>query len=392
MTRRPRRGSSAHRSARRRRVRTWRGCSRASSWGRRPHRGARCHPARTAGRPPRHLRRSDADLGRRRPGIAPDARQAPGIERRADLLAESRGRRLHLDHQLLRAVRPVLGLLVLDDQSRSYEFRHELPIGAGGTRRRSRPPAPRITAVTITGSPGFPENELRRHLACATAIASPSAHGSATGIGWRISIGRRDCSRRASAPAGCQPRLQASIRTSLLPRAPSPSNTGSRAAPRHSSTSGAPRFQARSTIASSNAGPAPCSTVSWSATHARSFSNTSIARGTGHDRYRAVAAGPGNDLKTLTIDVTPGAAVSRRIEITGNSAVPSETLLELASTPDAFAAWLDAPSVERVLEITTAPRDSCGSVSVGLPEMRNGTSVVPITVVGTAVHRLATLP
>ena len=35
-------------------------------------------------------------------------------------------------------------LLVLDDQSRSYEFRHELPIGAGRTRQRSRPPAPRI--------------------------------------------------------------------------------------------------------------------------------------------------------------------------------------------------------------------------------------------------------
>ena len=55
-------------------------------------------------------------------------------------------------------------LLVLDDQSRSYEFRHEPPIGAGRTRQRSRPPAPRIAAVRIEGTPGFPENELRRKL------------------------------------------------------------------------------------------------------------------------------------------------------------------------------------------------------------------------------------
>ena len=172
-------------------------------------------------------------------------------------------------------------LLVLDDQSRSYEFRHELPIGAGAD-----PPA--LAPAGTSHHRGHDRRQSRLSgeraapptPACARAIASPSAHGSATGIGWRISISQRDCSRRASAPAGCQARLPARIRTGPLPRAPSSSNTGSRAAPRHSSTSGAPRFQATSTIASSNAGPARCSTVSWSATPARSFSNTSIARGT----------------------------------------------------------------------------------------------------------------
>jgi hypothetical protein len=54
--------------------------------------------------------------------------------------------------------------LLLDDQSRSYEFRHE-PLG--GVPRRPRfeaARAPTVAAVRIGGTPGFPEQDLRARL------------------------------------------------------------------------------------------------------------------------------------------------------------------------------------------------------------------------------------
>src|SRR4029453_1369853 len=54
-------------------------------------------------------------------------------------------------------------VLILDDNSRSYEFRHE-PIGGGRPRRQPGTPGPRIAAVRISGTPGFPEKEVRGRL------------------------------------------------------------------------------------------------------------------------------------------------------------------------------------------------------------------------------------
>ena len=54
--------------------------------------------------------------------------------------------------------------LLLDDQSRSLEFRHEPRFGATRRGRTARQPGGRIAAVRFTGSPGFPERELRGRL------------------------------------------------------------------------------------------------------------------------------------------------------------------------------------------------------------------------------------
>jgi outer membrane protein assembly complex protein YaeT len=55
-----------------------------------------------------------------------------------------------------------------DDGSRSYEFRHEFSFGGRGSPApRSEPaerPAERVTAITIGGTPGFDEEEIRRQL------------------------------------------------------------------------------------------------------------------------------------------------------------------------------------------------------------------------------------
>ena len=54
--------------------------------------------------------------------------------------------------------------LLLDDQSRSLEFRHEPRFGATRRGRAVRQPGGRIAAVRFTGSPGFPEAELQGRL------------------------------------------------------------------------------------------------------------------------------------------------------------------------------------------------------------------------------------
>ena len=52
-----------------------------------------------------------------------------------------------------------------DDNSRAYEFRHELSFGGGAPRaqreRGGQEAAMRVTAVQLTGTPGFSEDELR---------------------------------------------------------------------------------------------------------------------------------------------------------------------------------------------------------------------------------------
>ena len=274
-------------------------------------------------------------------------------------------------------------LLVLDDQSRSYEFRHELPIGAGANRRRSRPPAPRITAVTIAGSPGFPENALRRELQLRE--------------GDRFTFGawQRDRDRLAHFYQS-KGLLEARIRARWLPgEAPGQDQGGS---PSESTVVLEYRITRGPTTQLDVRGTTLPGDVHdriverWSSALFDGFLERDARTIVLEHFYRqgyldttvtaTVAADPANNLKTLTIDVAPGATVSRRIDVTGNSAVPSETLVALASTPEAFAAWLDAPSVERVLENHYRSEGFLAAdVSVGLAEMRNGTSVVPIQVV-----------
>ncbi len=53
-----------------------------------------------------------------------------------------------------------------DDNSQTYEFRHDLELGRSGPRpaAETRPDDPMVAAVHISGDPGFPEADLRRRL------------------------------------------------------------------------------------------------------------------------------------------------------------------------------------------------------------------------------------
>ena len=103
----------------------------------------------------------------------------------------------------------------------------------------------------------------------------------------------------------------------------------------------------------------------------------------------AVAVDAAHETKTLTIEVVPGSIVPSAIEVTGNSALPTAQLLDFVRTPDPLAAWLDPPSVERLLEDHyRAEGFLAADVSIGRPESRNGTSVVAIQVVEGAPYSI----
>src|SRR5262249_11160248 len=54
--------------------------------------------------------------------------------------------------------------LLFDDQSRSYEFRHEPRFGRSARKRPAPVSGARVTEVRFSGNLGFPENDLRRQL------------------------------------------------------------------------------------------------------------------------------------------------------------------------------------------------------------------------------------
>jgi outer membrane protein assembly complex protein YaeT len=266
-------------------------------------------------------------------------------------------------------------LLVLDDQSRSYEFRHELPIGAGRSRQRSRPPAPRIAGIRIEGTPGFPENELRKKLQL--------------GEGDRFTFGewQRDRDRLERFYHG-QGLLEARIRARRLPiegdgpegrvvleytitRGPStqvvvrgitlPDDVRHRVVERWTGAlfDGFLERDAR--------------TIVRDHVYRQGYLDATVSA--------TVAADAARDLKTLTIDVAPGALVPRRIEVAGNSVVPDGKVREIASAPDPFAAWLDPSAVKRALEKHYHSEGFLAAdVSVAPAETRDGASVVSIKV------------
>jgi outer membrane protein assembly factor BamA len=273
--------------------------------------------------------------------------------------------------------------LVLDDQSRSYEFRHEPPFGTERARRRPRPLGPRIASVRISGTPGFAEGEVREQLRL--------------NEGDRFTFGAwqrdRDRLERFYHERGL---LEARIRARRLPAGPA--------------EGAAPDNQADGKVLleyTITRGPATQLTVTgstlpdavrdriverWTSALFDGFLERDARTIVRDHLYRegylnatvtaATALDASREIKTLTIDVVPGAVVPWQLDVTGNTGLPKEQLLAVVSTADALAAWLDPPSVERLLENHYRSEGFLAAdVSVGSPETRGGTSVVIVTVV-----------
>jgi outer membrane protein assembly complex protein YaeT len=277
-------------------------------------------------------------------------------------------------------------LLVFDDQSRAYEFRHEPPIGAGRARQRPRPSGPRIAAVRIAGTPGFSANDVRRHLRLTE--------------GDRFTFGAWQRDRdRLERFYHAQGLLEARVRARRLPAedVENPRSTGpgkpvdEKVILEYAITRG-PTTQL--IIRGTTLPDAVRDRIveRWTSALFDGFLERDARTIVREHLYREgylhatiatnVAVEKSGESKTLTIDVVPGSIMPSRIEVTGNATLPTEQLLGVvAGQPDSLAAWIDPASVERLLENHYRSEGFLAAdVSVGAAETRAGTSVVTIRV------------
>jgi outer membrane protein assembly factor BamA/autotransporter translocation and assembly factor TamB len=281
--------------------------------------------------------------------------------------------------------------LVHDDQSRAFEFRHEPPFGAARKHQRTQP-GPRVAGLRITGTPGFLENEIRKHLRLADGDRFTFAD-------WQRDRDRLERFYHA------RDYLEVRIRARRLPvdpvERPRPDDSGKPADGAVTLEYAIARGPAtRLAIRGAELPEAVRDRIAdrWTSAMFDAFLERdarAIVRehlyGKGYMHATVatnVALDSSGQIKTLTVDVVPGPVVPRRIEVTGNSALPTPQLLAVIPG-DALSCWLDAPSVERLLENHYFSEGLLAAdVSLSAPESRDGASVVTIRVVEGAPHSI----
>ena len=277
--------------------------------------------------------------------------------------------------------------LLLDDQSRSLEFRHEPRFGASRRERTARPPGGRIAAVRFTGSPGFPERELRGRLKLNEGDRFKFA-------AWQSDRDRladlyetrgfREARIRARRiPVEAPQRNQRENRhASRQTPARSSSSTSSSAVPRRGSTCVAATLPAavRERILDR-----------WSSTLFDGFLERDAQTIVRDHQYReghlqaAIATkltvDPASGTKTLTIEIDSGPVLTARVEFDGNTHIATSRLVEAADAVGTLTAWIAPPSFEQSIE--RVYRDEgllAAEVDVREPEIRDGTSIVRVVV------------
>jgi outer membrane protein assembly complex protein YaeT len=262
-------------------------------------------------------------------------------------------------------------VLILDDNSRSYEFRHE-PIGGDRARRRPAQRGPRVAAVTIEGTPGFTEKEVRGQLRLGTgkrfsfAAWQRDRDRLARFYQERGFLEARVSARQLAADHDGEVRLEYGITrgpaTRTIVRGVAlPQDVRNRLDERWTTAlfDGFLEKDAR--------------TIVRDHLYREGYLNASVAA--------SVALDASNEAKTLTIDVTPGPVVPSRIAIIGNTALSTDDLLQALKADGSVAAWLDPRSVERLLEDDYRSQGFLAArISVAAPVMVDGTSVVTISV------------
>ena len=276
-----------------------------------------------------------------------------------------------------------LRALLLDDQSRSYEFRHE-PLSAAPRRARPTTEAgPTIASVRIAGTPGFPEAELRGRLQLAE--------------GDRFEFTRwQDDRERLNALYQSRGFFEARVRARRLPTTAEPDAVGG----------SGPVGESIVLEYTVEQGPATRLDVigvdlpeavrnriiaRWASAIFDGFLERDARLLVREHLYRegrlqaTVAATIRRDqadgVKTLRIEVSSGPAMTPRLEFTGNTVVPTSRLLEVAQAVGLSTAWLDPPSFARAIE--RLYRDEgllSAEINVGEPAVQNETSVVRIVI------------
>ena len=232
-----------------------------------------------------------------------------------------------------------LRALLLDDQSRSYEFRHEPRFSGARRDRPKRTPGAKIADVRIAGTPGFPENELRGRLKL--------------GEGDRFEFGKwQEDRRRLEELYHSRGFLEARIRARRQEEA------GAVVLDYSIDRGPETRLEVHGIDL-----PDPSEEKireRWSAAVFDGFLERdarTIVRNHLYQQGRlsasvnaSVRRDGANTRKTLRIDVTPGPEMAFRLRFTGNRVLPAERLYELAATVGTLTAWLDPAAFEGAVE------------------------------------------
>jgi outer membrane protein assembly complex protein YaeT len=267
--------------------------------------------------------------------------------------------------------------LLLDDQSRSYEFRHEPLGGRSRTRSTRTGQQPTIAAVRFGGTPGFPERELRARLRLTE--------------GDRFDFARWQQDReRLSELYHSRGFYEARIRARRL-------NDGSGQAVQQGATGDAVVLEY--TI---QQGPATRLDVAgfelpedirdrvvdrWTSAVFDGFLERDAQLIVRQHLYlegrlqATVAATADTEatagVKTLKLEIDPGPVLTVDLQLVGNELVPSERLLEAAAASGTFSAWLDRAAFEAAIERVYLEEGLLSAeVDVQEPVVLDGVSVV----------------
>jgi outer membrane protein assembly factor BamA len=266
--------------------------------------------------------------------------------------------------------------LLLDDQSRSLEFRHEPRFGASGREGPQRQPPGRIGAVRFSGTPGFTERELRDRLKLSE------------GDRFEFAAWQRDRNRLTDwyETRGF---LEARIRARRIPASPDPD--GIAAVDLEYAIDRGPETRLDVRGAALPEAVRERILDRWSSTIFDGFLERDARALVREHLYRegrlqatistALITDMANGTKVLTIDVSPGPVVAWRVEFTGNSQVETLRLLEGLGPAGGLTAWIDPASFEQSIERVYLDEGLLvAAVDVQSPETRNGTSIVQVVV------------
>ena len=265
-----------------------------------------------------------------------------------------------------------LRALLLDDQSRSYEFRHEPRFGGQRQQRTRPPPRPSIAAISIVGTPGFSEAELRGEL----RLTEGDRYDFVT---WQEDRGRL---KEWYQSRGF---FEATVRARRLP-AQAPEEivleyTIERGSPTQLVASGV---------------DLPDSVTNgiverWSGAIFDRFLERDVTlivrEHLYHEGHLAAKVGAAmhvddaDGAKTLRVDVDPGAILMPHLEFEGNSHITNTRLMEAAQSTGILTAWLNPDFFRLVIERLYQEEGLLSAaVSVHEQEIRDNGSIVRVVV------------
>jgi outer membrane protein assembly factor BamA len=265
--------------------------------------------------------------------------------------------------------------LLLDNEDRSYEFRHEPPIGV---RRRPRPaarPAVTVAAVRFSGTLGFAESELRGQLRLTDGDRFDFAAWQADG----------DRLRRFYQAAGyfeSRVRARRTLAEQVDPAAAGTVTleyTIERGRPTRLEVSGYPvPDEVRQRIVGR-----------WASSVFDRFLERDVDRIVRD--YLFADGRPGatvtptlattDEARTLRVEIDPGPAAATRLQIEGNERVPTPRVLAVAQSLGPAAAWLEPAVVEEgIKRLYQAEGLLSADVDVSAPNVQNGESVVRVAI------------